>query len=56
MPLTELILTKGREEMGLIIRMSTIWGDGGLSVPQNTPPKSPLSHKRFKGKEESNLS
>ena len=54
-PLTELILTEGRREMGLIIRMSTIWGDGGLSIPQNTPPKIPLSHKRFKGKEESNL-
>lgn len=35
---------------------STIWGDGGLSIPQNTPPKIPLSHERFKGKEESKLS
>lgn len=29
------------------ITMPMIWGDGGLNVPPNHPPKIPLAHESF---------
>ena len=39
--------TCGQKGKLLLIRMPAIWGDGELSVPQNLPPKSLLSHVSF---------